>query len=89
VVLVYEQDLRSTETIVDDVNWISGEVPEKEIRVKAKVRYRQKEQWATAYPLEDGKVRLVFDEPLRAITPGQAAVFYDGDEVLGGGTIIG
>ena len=73
---------------MDDVNWISGIVPAEPIRVQAKTRYRQKEQWATAYPLDDGKVRLVFDEPLRAITPGQAAVFYDGEEVLGGGTII-
>ena len=88
VILVYEKDLKSTETLVDDVNWISGIVPAEPIRVQAKTRYRQKEQWATAYPLDDGKVRLVFDEPLRAITPGQAAVFYDGEEVLGGGTII-
>lgn len=88
VILVYEKDLKSTETLVDDVNWISGMVPTEPVRVQAKTRYRQKEQWATAYPLEDGKVRLVFDEPLRAITPGQAAVFYDGEEVLGGGTIV-
>ncbi len=88
VILVYEKDLKSTETLVDDVNWISGMVPAEPVRVQAKTRYRQKEQWATAYPLDDGKVRLVFDEPLRAITPGQAAVFYDGEEVLGGGTII-
>jgi tRNA-specific 2-thiouridylase len=45
------------------------------------------EQPATVYPLEDGTVRIVFDEPQRAITPGQAVVFYQGDTVLGGGTI--
>ncbi|MBR4818849.1 MAG: tRNA 2-thiouridine(34) synthase MnmA, partial [Clostridiales bacterium] len=84
-----DEDLRNTEALIDDVNWISGEVPTGELRVTAKLRYHQKEQWATAIPLEDGKVRLVFDEPIRAITPGQAAVFYNGDEVIGGGTIIG
>ena len=88
VILVYDEDLRNTEALVDDVNWISGEVPTEPVRVQAKLRYHQKEQWATAHPLEDGKVKLVFDEPIRAITPGQAAVFYNGDEVLGGGTIV-
>ena len=88
VILVYDEDLRNTEALVDDVNWISGEVPTEPVRVQAKLRYHQKEQWATAYPENGGRVRLVFDEPIRAITPGQAAVFYNGDEVLGGGTII-
>jgi len=88
VILVYDEDLRNTEAIIEDVNWISGEAPSGEVRLKAKMRYRQKEQWATAYPLSETSVRLVFDEPLRAITPGQAAVFYDGEEVLGGGTIV-
>lgn len=88
VILVYDEDLRNTEALVDDVNWISGDVPTEPVRVQAKLRYHQKEQWATAYPENGGRVRLVFDEPIRAITPGQAAVFYNGDEVLGGGTII-
>lgn len=88
VILVYDEDLRNTGALIDDVNWISGEVPAEPVRVQAKLRYHQKEQWATAHPLEDGKVKLVFDEPIRAITPGQAAVFYNGDEVLGGGTIV-
>lgn len=88
VILVYDEDLRNTEALVDDVNWISGVVPSGQVRVQAKLRYHQKEQWATAVPQKDGKVRLLFDEPIRAITPGQAAVFYDGDEVLGGGTIV-
>ena len=54
---------------------------------RAKIRYRHREQDALAYPLPGGGVRLVFDEPQRAVTPGQAAVLYDGDTVLGGGMI--
>ena len=58
------------------------------MRCTARVRYRQQEQLATATALENG-LRLDFDEPQRAITPGQAAVLYDGDVVLGGGPIAG
>ena len=57
------------------------------IRVKAKTRSRMVEQPATVYPEADGVCRVVFDEPQRAITPGQAVVLYDGDVVIGGGTI--
>ena len=57
------------------------------MEVKAKVRSRMEEQPATLYPLSDGKCRVVFREPQRAITPGQAVVLYDGDMVIGGGTI--
>ena len=52
------------------------------------VRYRHKEQPATLYPNADGTVSVEFDEKQRAVTPGQAVVFYDGDTVVGGGTII-
>ena len=88
VVLGDKQDLHSKEAEATEFNWISGIVSDKEIRCKVKVRYRQKEQWATAVPLENGNVRLVFDEAQRAVTPGQAAVLYDGDIVLGGGIIL-
>ena len=57
------------------------------LRVKAKARYRQAEQPATVYPEENGFARVVFDQPQRAMTPGQAVVLYDGDLVVGGGTI--
>jgi len=88
VILGDESALFRTEATVADFNWISGEAPDAPIRCKAKTRYRQKEQPATASVCADGTVKLVFDEPIRAITPGQAAVLYDGDVVLGGGTII-
>lgn len=82
-----ETDLYSDTLVADDFNWTSGQAPSGEIRCRAKVRYRQKEQPCTASVRDDGSVEVVFDEAQRAITPGQACVLYDGDEVLGGGTI--
>ena len=83
-----ESELFKTTLIAGDFNWIS--VPEltAPMRVKAKARYRQPEQPATVRPLPDGKVEVEFDEPQRAITRGQAVVLYDGDIVVGGGTIL-
>lgn len=87
VVLGSNDDLFSREADVTDFNWISGLVPQGEFRCKAKIRYRQVEQWATVIPTGADTVHITFDEPQRAITPGQAAVLYDGDIVLGGGTL--
>lgn len=87
VVLGEEAELYRRELTVTDFNWISGQAPTGAARCRAKLRYRQPEQPATAFPQEDGSVVLRFDEPQRAVTPGQAAVLYDGDIVLGGGTI--
>lgn len=71
------------------LNWIS--IPELTgpMRVRAKIRHRHEPAWATLEPAGDGEVIATFDEPQRAVTPGQSAVFYDGDEVVGGGWIIG
>ena len=82
-----ESALFASRVIVRDMNWIS--VPELtgEMRVKAKLRYRQKEQPAVASPLADGRILLTFDEAQRAPAVGQSAVLYDGDTVVGGGTI--
>ncbi len=88
VVLGQLQDLLSCEAAAADMNWISGEMPSAELRCCVKTRYRQKEQPAVVKASEDGSIRIVFDQPQRAITPGQAAVLYDGDRVLGGGTIV-
>ena len=88
VYLGRENDLYSDKLIAGDFIWTCGIVPDKQITCKAKVRYRQKEQPCTAKVLPNGNVEVVFDEPQRAITPGQACVLYNGDEVLGGGTIL-
>ena len=71
----------------DEVNWLSVPAPDRPLRCRAKVRYRQTEQPATAEALDETHIRVDFDAPQRAITPGQAVVLYDGDTVLGGGTI--
>ena len=83
-----ESELFTTTLVAGDFNWIS--IPEltAPMRVKAKARYRQPEQPATVRPLPDGRVEVEFDEPQRAITRGQAVVLYDGDVVVGGGTIL-
>jgi tRNA-uridine 2-sulfurtransferase len=73
--------------IASRVNWISGEAPASPIRAFARIRYRHNEALATITPVGDDKVRVAFDAPQSAVTPGQAVVFYDGDVVLGGGWI--
>lgn len=87
VTLCTNEELFSKELIAGDFNWIIPN-PDKQIRCAARVRYNMKEQPATAYMLDDSRVKIIFDEPQRAITKGQAAVLYDGDTVIGGGTII-
>jgi tRNA-specific 2-thiouridylase len=62
--------------------------PEESVRAEVRVRYRHKPAEATITPIENNRVRVYFDEPQRAITPGQATVFYCGDEVVGGGWIV-
>ena len=70
-----------------DLNWIPFPALCAPLRVTAKIRHSQNEQGATVFPEENGSVRVVFDQPQRAITPGQAVVFYQDDLVVGGGTI--
>ena len=83
-----EKALYRSSLLAGELNWISGPGLDRPLRCKAKTRYRQPEQWALVDPLGEGRVRVAFDEPQRAIAPGQAVVFYDGDTVLGGGTIL-
>ena len=89
VVLGRDRDLWSKELTAKDFHWISGEVPTGTQRIKAKIRYRHQEQWANAEITGPDSIHLVFDEPQRAITCGQSVVLYDGDIVVGGGTING
>ncbi|MGB6134104.1 MAG: tRNA 2-thiouridine(34) synthase MnmA [Acidobacteriaceae bacterium] len=71
-----------------DLNWISIPELRGEMRVRAKIRHRHEPAWATLRSIDNGEVEAIFDEPQRAVTPGQAAVFYDEDEVVGGGWIV-
>ena len=74
--------------LADDCNWIEFERPCGPFRADAKIRYRSNPAPASVTPRDDGAVEACFDRPQRAVTPGQAAVFYHGDIVVGGGTII-
>ena len=87
VVLGPNDALFSKELWASNVNFISIDKLTKPMRVTAKARYRMKDVPATIEPAEDGLVHVIFDEPQRAITPGQAVVFYDGQYVVGGGII--
>ena len=87
VVLGDNADLFSSELEADSVNLISVDNLSEPKRVTAKIRYRHKEQPATAWQTPDGILHVKFDEPQRAITKGQAVVMYDGAEVVGGGVI--
>ncbi|MBR3818483.1 MAG: tRNA 2-thiouridine(34) synthase MnmA [Clostridia bacterium] len=74
--------------IADRLNFIPFDALNAPIKADVKIRYRAKPALATVTPLDDGTVSVIFDEPQRSITPGQSAVFYDGDTVIGGGRII-
>ena len=87
VVLGANDELFSTHLEAEDANLISVASLDAPLRVKAKIRYRQRETDATVTPLPNGNVAVDFDAPQRAVTPGQTVVFYDGDIVVGGGTI--
>ena len=73
--------------IAERFNWVSGAPPAEAFRAEVKIRYRSRPQGALVQPLGDGRARVDFDEPQRDITPGQAAVVYQGDVCLGGGLI--
>jgi len=80
---LYKKDL-----VADQVNWISGDKIVSQVTAGARIRYKHKEAEALLVPLDSEKIRVEFEKPQRAITPGQAVVFYEGDVVLGGGTIL-
>jgi tRNA-uridine 2-sulfurtransferase len=88
-----DDELMSRELVADRLNWISvaglGQgSDEQQLRARVKIRHRHEPAWAILSAIDAERVRAVFDEPQRAITPGQAAVFYDDDEVVGGGWIV-
>lgn len=80
-------ELLESELTASELNWISISTLENPMEVQAKIRYNHKPSKAMIYPIEEGRVRVIFNEPQMAITPGQAVVFYDGDIIVGGGWI--
>ncbi len=87
VVLGNEEDLFSSTLWASRVSYVSDAPPDEPLRVTAKIRYRAKRRPAMVIPIDSGTAEIRFDEPQRAVTPGQAVVFYDGDRILGGGYI--
>jgi tRNA-specific 2-thiouridylase len=81
-----EEDLLTRTLAAEDVNWVEG-APDGAVRCDVKIRYRTAAAPAIVTPLDGRRARVDFERPQRAITPGQAAVFYDGERVLGGGLI--
>ena len=88
VILGKKQDLMSDHCFVSDINLIPWDHLPGPTECKVKVRYRQPEQPAVVEQVGEDLMKITFSEPQRAVTPGQAAVLYDGDTVLGGGTIL-
>lgn len=81
------EDLNQKSILVKDVNWISGDLPSAPIKVQVKIRYKSDFRDAKITPLQDQKVLIELEESVRDATPGQFAVFYQGNELLGGGEI--
>ncbi|HXT69908.1 MAG TPA: tRNA 2-thiouridine(34) synthase MnmA [Vicinamibacterales bacterium] len=87
VVVGTRDELGGRSLIARDVNWISGTPPDGPVRLTARIRHRHQDAPALVTPTDAGHAQVEFDDPQMAIAPGQAVVFYDGDEVVGGGWI--
>ena len=88
VVLCSNEELFSRSLDAENVNWIAFDNPPESFSAKARIRYNQKEENAQVIVTGEDTVHVEFEKPQRAIAKGQAVVFYDGETVLGGGTII-
>jgi tRNA-specific 2-thiouridylase len=87
VVVGDEETLLESRLVARDVSWLSVPEPREPVRARARIRYRHAEAEAEIRPLGGGRAEVRFDTPQRAVTPGQAVVFYDGEVCLGGGSI--
>jgi tRNA-uridine 2-sulfurtransferase len=83
-----KEDVYSSELVAGELNWIASASPTRPFKAAARIRYRHQEAEALITPLGDDKVYVKFTAPQMAITPGQSVVFYSGEAVLGGGTIL-
>ena len=81
-----KEELGKRELTAENINWIAG-TPTASFRSEVKIRYQAEEAWGTVTPLDEKRAHVEFDQPLRDITPGQAAVFFNGEFCLGGGVI--
>ena len=88
VIVGENKDLFTHEFTAAGVNWVAFDEPAHEVRAQVRVRYRHEPAPAAITPLPENHARVRFDEPQRAITPGQATIFYRGEEVAGGGWIV-
>jgi tRNA-specific 2-thiouridylase len=88
LVIGSKSELAATDCLVRQINWIGIESPDKPISVQTRIRYRHRQAESTLTPLDGNSATVRFSEPQYAITPGQTAVFYQGERVLGGGWIV-
>ena len=87
VIVGPKEEAYQSDCIVSRINWVSIAQPTTPIQTEVQIRYRSQPAAATIVPLDDARVKVIFDEPQLSITPGQAAVWYDGEVLLGGGII--
>ena len=87
IVTKNEKDLYKKELIAKNINWISGKTPNLPLRARVQIRYRHRPVLAEIKQQKGGKLKIIFSKPQRAVTPGQSVVFYQNQELLGGGTI--
>lgn len=87
-VVISDRDVFATGLTCNQINFMGMENLKEPRRLFARVRYAHQGQWCRAYQTKEDEIYVSFEQPVRAVTPGQAVVFYDGEYVMGGGTII-
>ena len=87
LIVGHRAELGRTELVAGEVNWVSGQARRTPFHAQVKIRYKAQDASAIVTPIEKNGVRMKFEQPLRDITPGQAAVFFEDEVCLGGGII--
>ena len=88
VVIGSQEEILKTELTAENINLISISEIKEPMHVQAKIRYNSKESPAMVYPIKNNQIKVIFENPVRAVTPGQSVVFYDNDIVIGGGVSL-